>query len=128
MVMRLGPQGQFKWLVFNLQYCTYFFAFRPNGAVSSLQLPELNSKFYRVRFPADSPEQAHFVSTVPSKGDLFRGYFHYTVSTLSALSKRCRSCRKPIDLETPCIQTYIECILCYERTSLTLKLMQLMYK
>jgi hypothetical protein len=91
---------------------TYYFItwFRPSGKITSLDLPDLGKKFYTVRYPPNQPEQAHFVSTVLSKEDLYHDFFHFYVTKPSPL-KRCAKCHKNID--TNCIQTSVICILFY---------------
>jgi hypothetical protein len=89
--------------------------YRPTGSAVSLELPELTTRFYTVRFPPNHPEQARFVSTVLSKEYLYKDFFHYFVTKPSGI-KRCASsnCRRLLDRQSLGIQTNIVCILYHD--------------
>jgi hypothetical protein len=94
MVRKVAP-GKYQW---------------PSGKITTLALPERDNQFYIVRYPANHPEQASFVSTVLSKEDLFHDFFHFYVTKPNSL-KRCSSCHKSLSPQSPCIQTDTMCIL-----------------
>jgi hypothetical protein len=83
--------------------------FRPNGKITSLDIPDLQKKFIVVRYPSSHPEQARFVSTALSKEDLYQEFFHFYVTKPSSL-KKCSSCQQQLG-QSLCIQNSIICIL-----------------
>jgi hypothetical protein len=105
MVMNISS-GKYKWFVI-LFFSSHIF-FRPNGKITSLDIPDLQKKFIVVRYPSSHPEQARFISSVLSKEDLYQDFFHYYITQASSL-KRCASCHQQFG-NVLSIQTTIVCI------------------